>query len=118
MPQGVDQAIIAIWITIGLSVIAALISTWAGDISSGELIFYIIVYSLICLFPYNLGKGSNPARWVYGIFVAVSILFMLGGVANDMPKADWVVSIIILPIDAFVIYRLFQADASQWFARS
>lgn len=115
MPHGVNQAIIAIWVTIGLSVIAALINKWVGDISTGEFVWYIILYSLICIFPYKLGKGSNPSRWVYSVFVAVSVLLMLGGVGTDMPKADWAVSIITLPIEAFVIFRLFQAEASSWF---
>ncbi|MDO6514566.1 hypothetical protein [Neptuniibacter sp. 2_MG-2023] len=115
MPTGVNQAVIAIWITIGLSVAAALINRWIGEISSGEFMWYIIVYAILCVFPYKLSKGSNPARWVYAIFFAVSILFMLGGVSSDMPKADWIVSIITLPIEIFIIYRLFQAEASLWF---
>ncbi len=86
MPSGVSQAIIAIWVTIGLSVIAALVNTWTGEISTGEFVFYILIYSLLCLFPYKLAKASNPARWVYCIFFAGSVLFMLGGVATDMPK--------------------------------
>ncbi len=118
MPQGVNQAIIAIWVTIGLSVIAALINNWTGAISTGEFAWYIIMYSLFCIFPYKLGKGSNPTRWVYSIFFAISILFMLGGIGSDMPKADWIVSIITLPIGVFVIFRLFQSEASEWFNAS
>jgi hypothetical protein len=118
MPQGINQAIIAIWVTIGLSIIAALINTWVGDISTGEFVGYIIAYSLICIFPYKLGKGSNPARWVYGIFFVASVLFMLGGVGNGMPKADWIVSIIMFPIEVFAIFRLFQPEASEWFAQA
>ncbi len=118
MPQGVNQAIIAIWVTIGLSVIAALINTWVGDISTGEFVFYILIYSLLCIFPYKLSRGSNPARWVYCVFFGASVLFMLGGVGSDMPKADWIASIIMLPIEIFAIFRLFQTEASEWFVSS
>ena len=118
MPNGVNQAIIAIWITIGLSVAAALINRWLGEISTAEFVWYIIVYSLVCIFPYKLGKGSNPARWVYTIFFAVSVIFMLGGVATDIPKADWVVSIIMVPIEIFAIFRLFQPEATIWFQQT
>ena len=117
MPQGINQAIIAIWVTIALSVVAALINKWTDQITTGEFVWYIIVYSLFCLFPYKLAKGSNPTRWVYAILVGVSVLFMLGGVGSNMPKADLVVSIIILPIEAFIIFRLFQPEASPWFAQ-
>jgi len=118
MPIGVNQAIIAIWATIGLSAVAALINRWLGEISTGEFVWYIIVYSLVCIFPYKLGKGSNPARWVYAIFIAASILFMFGGVGSAMPKADWVVSIVMVPIEIFAVLRLFQPEVSLWFQKS
>lgn len=115
MPKGVNQAIIGVWITIGLSVLAALFNRWSEVISTGEFVGYIFVYALLCIFPYKLGKGSNPTRWVYTILTGATLLFMLGGVASDMPKADFIVSIIMLPIEIFIIVRLFQSEASQWF---
>ena len=120
MPQGIKQAITAIWVTIFLSVIAALVNSWLGQISIGEFVWYIIIYSLYCLFPYKLAKGSNPARWVYTILFAGSTLIMLGsGVfVLSMPIADLVVSVIIFPIEIFIIFRLFQSSASEWFTQS
>lgn len=118
MPSEVNQAVIAIWITIALSVIAALVSRWLGDISSGMFAWYIITYAVFCVFPYKLRKGSNPARWIYTILFAVSILLILGGLGSDMPKADWIAIIIILPIQLFAIFRLFQHESSQWFQQS
>lgn len=115
MPQGIKQAIIAVWVTIGLSVLAALVNKWSGQISTGGFMFNIIVYSLFCIFPYKLSKGSNPARWIYTILAVMSVLFMLGGIGSTMPKADLVVSIIMIPIEAFIIFRLFQAESSSWF---
>ena len=118
MPAGVNQAIVAIWITIGLSVVAALFNRWIGDISAEEFVGYIFIYALLCIFPYKLSKGSNPARWVFAVFFATSILFMLGGLLNDMPIADWLVSIVSVPITIFALYRLFQEEASLWFQKS
>lgn len=118
MPQEVNQAIIGVWITIGLSVLAALINRWMGDISTNGFIGYIILYSLLCIFPYKLARGSNPTRWVYTIITVMSFLFMLGGLGAAMPKADLVVSIIMIPIEIFIIFRLFQPQASIWFSKS
>lgn len=120
MPQGVNQAIIAIWITIGLYVIGMLIDSWTGAISTGEFVVVIIISSLVLpLFPYKLGKGSNPARWVYSILFVASILLMLGGdIGSYMSKTAWIITIITLPIDVFIIFRLFQTEASEWFNAS
>ena len=115
MPNGVSQAIIGVWVTIGLSVVAALISRWTDVISTGMFVLYIFVYALFCIFPYKLGKGSNPTRWVYSILIAVSMLFMLGGMAGEMPISDLVLSILMIPIEIFVLVRLFQSEATQWF---
>lgn len=118
MPKGVKQAIFLIWITIGLSVIAALINKWIGVTSSGEFASNIIFYSTLCIFPYKLGKGSNAARWIYAILVAASILFMLGGLLPEMLKLDIIVSVITLPIEIYILFQLFQEDASRWFSRT
>lgn len=118
MPKGVNQAIIAIWVTIGLSVIAALINKWIGEVTSGEFIGYMVVYSLFCIFPYKLSKGSNTTRWLYTIVTVMSMLFMINSsIVDDLPKADWVASIIMLPIEIFIIFRLFQSEASLWFLK-
>lgn len=118
MPIGVNQAIIAIWITLALSVVAALINKWLGEVSTGEFVWYIITYSICCIFPYKLSKRSNPTRWTYAIFVAATFVLMLGGIASDMPKADFVVSIIMIPVEFFAVFRLFQPEASRWFKES
>ncbi|WP_320033659.1 hypothetical protein ACMC56_06820 [Campylobacterota bacterium DY0563] len=115
MPSGVNQAIIAIWVTIGLSVISALINRLLGELSVEKFIIYILLCALFCIFPYKLAKGSNPTRWIYTILIVSSILLMLGGVGTDMPKLDMIVSIVVLPIEVFAIFRLFQSEASSWF---
>lgn len=118
MPQGVNQAIFLIWITIGLSIIAALINKWTGVISSGDFAFSIIFYAILCIFPYKLGNGSNSARWIYAILVVASILFMLGGIIPEMPKADIIVSVITFPLEIYILFQLFQKDASHWFSKA
>jgi len=117
MPKGVKQAILGIWITIALSLIAALTNKWTGVISTGEFAFYIFMYAIFCIFPYKLGKGSNPARWVYTVLTAASMLLMLGGMATEMPKADLIVSVIMIPIEIYIVIQLFKRKASQWFTK-
>lgn len=115
-PIGVQQAIKGIWITIALSTLAALGNIWLKEITPGYFVAVIFAYALYCIFPYKLRKGSNPARWVYAAQAGISFLILLGGVINQTPKLDLIASIIMVPIEIFVLYRLFQQDASVWFA--
>ena len=114
-PTGIRQAIIGIWITIGLSVLAALISKWFGEVSIGYFVFSIVICALYCIFPYKIGAGSNPARYVYTVLVAVSIISMLGGIGSKLTKAELIITILTIPVDLFVLFRLFQPEASTWF---
>jgi hypothetical protein len=115
MTQEINQAIIGIWVTIGLSIIASLINVWIGAISSEMFFGQVIIYSLYCIFPYKIGKGSNPGRWVYSIFFGASVLIMISGLSIEVTPVDWIATFIVIPIQAFVIFRLFQPEASEWF---
>jgi hypothetical protein len=118
MPHNVSLAIKCIWFTIALSVLAALFNRLTGVVSMGEFCFYIIVYAIYCIFPYKLGRASNPMRWAYLILTAASIFLLLGGIAEDMPKADVVVSLVCIPVSLFACYLLLKKDAAAWFGAS
>lgn len=118
IPKGVNQAVIAIWATIALSAIASLINNWIGAISPGEFAFNLLIYGLICIIPYKIGNRSNAARYVYLVFVIIGVLFMLGDVGADIPKLDLILSIILIPVEIFILVRLFQREASEWFSQT
>jgi len=115
VPIGVQQAIKAIWVTIALSAFAALGNIWMGVITPTYFVMVIFAYSLYCIFPYKLSKRSNSARWVYAIQAAISFLILMGGVVDQTPKLDLIASIVMVPIEIFILYRLFQRDANFWF---
>lgn len=114
-PHGVKQAIIAIWATLALSALSALIAKVLGISSKSEFISAIVVYALICIVPYKISNRSNPARYVYAVITCVSFLFMAAGV-GDLNKVDFAVSVLLIPAEIFILYRLFQRDASEWFS--
>lgn len=118
MPHNVSLAIKCIWFTIALSVLAALFNRLTGVVGMGEFCFYIIVYAIYCIFPYKLGRASNPMRWAYLILTVASIFLLLGGIAEDMPKADVVVSLVCIPVSLFACYLLLKKDAAAWFGAS
>jgi len=114
-PAGVNQAVIAIWATIALSAISSLINNWMGVISGGEFAFNLFIYGLVCIIPYKIGNRSNAARYVYLIFVIIGIFFMLGNMGVEIPKLDMILSVVLIPVEVFILYRLFQLEASDWF---
>jgi len=115
-PQSVKNAISAVSICIGLSVLAALLDRATGRMSVGEFTFNITIYGVMVMIPYKLAKRSNATRFVYAVLMAIAILSWLGGVSQALPLFSKIVSIIELPLIFLSIYCLFfKADASKWF---
>ena len=113
MPVSVRNGVIIIWATLGISSIVYLIDKWMGVISEGEFMGSLIFTALLCIIPYKICRGSNAARYFYLVLTIISVFIMVGGIS--IPKLDWVVSIVLLPIEFFAIYCLFQKDSSLWF---
>ena len=84
-PSGIKQAVIAILATLAISTLLALYQKLTGNATRGQFIITIMMYAFFCILPYKISKGSNAARYVY------------------------------LVLDIFILYRLFQKDASNWF---
>jgi hypothetical protein len=114
-PQRASQAVIAIWTTLALSATSTLANKLLGDIEMGEFISTLVIYSLLCILPYKIGMGSNAARFIYAVLIAISTLFLIGGMGVGMPKLDLLLSIILVPVEIFILFRLFQKEASSCF---
>ena len=114
MPKGVNQAVIATWATVIIYALVAVVEKRIGDISSEKFTLYLIAYGIFCIFPYKLSKGGNVTRYVFSIITVVGYLFMLGG-TEGMPRLDVICSVVLLPVYAFIIWRLFSGEANEWF---
>jgi len=114
-PQSISQAIYLIWGTIAISVLITLVDKWTGSTSEGEFMFNLIAYCLFCIIPYKLNNRSNATRYVYGAMVALSILFVLGGVTSHASQLTILASFLMLPVQVFIVYSLFQREAMEWF---
>lgn len=116
-PKSVEQAVTAIWITIGISVLFSLMRKWIGDSSTALFTVEIMLYGLSCIFPYKISNGSNPTRYVYSIFIVAVYLLLLGNGADDFEKLDWIELVIVFLIHIFILIKLFQKDSSEWFVQ-
>lgn len=117
VPAGVNQAIIAIWITLGSCGLVSLYNKLTGAYTDGQFMFDLFAYALMCIIPYKLSNGSNATRYVYAVLTAFMVLLVLAfpQASQELPKANIVVGLITLPVDIFIFYRLFQPEASEWF---
>lgn len=118
-PQTVLHAEWAIWVVIVGSAIGILINKLTGYIPDVEFVSGIIVVALFCIFPYKIGKGSNPARYVFSVVFAMSILLGLGGIGSEMTvsAADVFINYLLLPVQVYAIYLLFKKESAPWFSK-
>jgi hypothetical protein len=113
-PDGVKQAVAAIWATIAISALGTAVATRLGYTSQGEMAFTLVVYGLFCIVPYKISNGSNPARYVFLILTALSLIFVVAG-GPEISKPDAIAGLIQAPLTFFAAYRLLQRQANEWF---
>lgn len=116
LKENITKTINLIWLSIGLSALLQLIKIWINSIQSGEFIFSIIFISLICILPYKISQGSNAARYVYSVFVAIGIIFLISGINDKLTRLDVLFSFITVPLDMYIVVRLFNSETSKWFS--
>jgi len=71
MPNTVRQAIIALWVTIALGAVIAVIDKRMGTVSEGMFCGFLFIYGASCIFPYKLSRRSNPTRYVFAILTVI-----------------------------------------------
>ena len=113
-PAVVKQAVIAILATLAISALVALYQKLTGNITSSQFIGTIMIYALFCIFPYKISHKSNAARYIY---LVLDIVLLLSAFTIDYEKykLEFIVSFLLIPIELFILYRLFQKEASNWF---
>jgi len=114
-PVSVSNALLAIWVTLGISVLSAVAGRATGQLSSGEFFGSLFVYGLCAVLPYKIGLGRNWARYFYAIFMGLSIAALLAGERVGLTKIDMIISWVLLPVEAWIIYSLFKRESGEWF---
>jgi hypothetical protein len=114
-PDHIRKAEMIIYVSIAASAVVSLIDKWIGAIGPGNFAFQLMVYGFLCMIPYKISRGSNPARYVYVVICVIALFLMLGG-GIRVPRLDLLLSVIMIPVEAYVIWMLFHPDASRWFA--
>jgi hypothetical protein len=114
-PVSVSNALLAIWVTLGISVLSAVAGRATGQLSSGEFFGALFTYGLCAILPYKIGLGRNWARYFYAIFMGLCIAALLAGERAGLSKIDVIVSWLLLPVEAWIIFSLFKRESGEWF---
>lgn len=116
-PDTVHNALIGIWLTLGLSAFSYLIDKNSGNMSFGEFYLNLAILGIMVILPYKINKGSNPARYVYTVLMVMGVFIILGGATPEMARMKFtmIVSYVCMPIEAVIIYWLFSREANHWF---
>jgi len=113
-PSGVKQAVTAILATLAISTLLAIYQKITGNASNGMFIFSIIIYAFFCILPYKISNKSNAARYIYLVITIVTLLSFFT-IDYEKYKLEFIVSLLLTPVEIFILYRLFQKEASNWF---
>lgn len=113
-PVKVKQAVTAILATLAISTLLALYQKLSGNSSAGQFFITIIIYAFLCILPYKISHQSNAARYVYLVITIFSFLSLFA-IDYVRFKLEFIVSLALIPIEIFILYRLFQKEASNWF---
>lgn len=114
-PEAIQKAILALWITIGASALLALVDRWLGYKSVPEFSIEILIYGAMCIIPYKISNGSNAARYVYAVMMAISVLVYLGLPATPASLINKVGSFVLELVGFLTLYWLFAAESGDWF---
>lgn len=114
-PTSVSDAVLAIWVTLGISVLSTVASRIVGQISPGDFFGTLFAYCLCAILPYKIGLGRNWARYFYTILMVLTAAVMLAGETSGMAKIDVVVSWFLLPVEGWIVFHLFKRESGDWF---
>jgi hypothetical protein len=117
-PKLITSPVNLIWASIGLGSLLALADKVAGNVSADHFMSNIVLYGIICIFPYKISQGSNAARYMLAVITALSILVMLGGVAQQLTKVEEFAGVITTAMQVFALYKLFTEPANSSFKRT
>lgn len=118
MKEGIRNAIWALWASIGIGALLSVIDLWTGAIGESEFLVTLFLYGLLCIIPYKIEQGSNAARYVFLVSVAMSVLILIGTGRGEMSLVSFVGSVLLIPVDIYILLKLFGADSKDWFTQN
>ena len=114
-PTIVRYVVYALVANIILSSVVAAFNLTAGHISGTGAVVNISISVFVAVLAYKIYHGSNGARYLYAIFFVITCFLFFGHVGHAVPDLRYLLKIIQLPINIYILYGLFGPKSTGWF---
>lgn len=115
-PKSVKQAVFALWISIGVTLLLWISNYSVGIMDQREFMSALVILGLFCVLPFQIMQRNNFARKVCIVLTLFSLMIMFLGGYEHLTNLEYVVSLTMLPVDLFIVYQLLTPSASNWFS--
>lgn len=114
-PQFIGTAIQLIWLTLALDALTMGANYDGTPANLDSLTFngtMLIVYAFVTL---KIAVGRNWARRSYAFLVALEFALVAAFGLSDATELEVLLTYLTLPLELWILYRLFGAEADVWF---
>lgn len=114
MPKVVKNAVQAIWVT---SIASAFVVVANYDEATVDSIIINGLFLLVCVIvTLKISAGSNFARLFYAFLVALEVAVLMAFGLADANDLEQLLTYLTLPLEAWILVKLFGTESDQWFA--
>ena len=114
-PKFIGTAIQLIWLTLGLDALTMVASYDGSPANLDSLTFngtMLIFYAFVTL---KIAVGRNWARRSYAFLVAMEFAMVAAFGLSDATELEVLLTYLTLPLELWILYRLFGVEADVWF---
>ena len=114
-PKLVSVAVQLIWLTIAIDAVMMVVSFDGTPANADALTFNGVMLLFYALVTAKIAAGRNWARHSYALLVVMEFALVAAFGLSDASELEEVVTYMTLPLELWILYRLFNAEADAWF---
>jgi hypothetical protein len=114
-PQFISTAIQLIWLTIAIDAVMMVVSYDGTSANADSLTFNGAILLFYAVVTVQISAGRNWARRSYAFLMAMELALVAAFGLSDASELEELVTYLTLPLEIWVLYRLFCAEADAWF---
>jgi len=114
-PKLVSVAVQLIWLTIAIDAVMMVVSFDGTPANADALTFNGVMLLFYALVTAKIAAGRNWARHSYAFLVVMEFALVAAFGLSDASELEEVVTYMTLPLELWILYRLFNAEADAWF---
>jgi len=114
-PKLVSVAIQLIWLTIAIDAVMMAVGFDGTPANADALTFNGVMLLFYAVVTAKIAAGRNWARHSYAFLVVTELALVAAFGLSDASELEELVTYTTLPLELWILYRLFNAQADAWF---